>query len=168
MNEVEDFRQIKILFWITFVVGLITFFCPFIEGEIRWRIYWFVLKMYVFEGKEVTARFGFILILVSGTLIWLPMIGYFFHRYTVQKRYYTIKQRLVNYFLFGIGATIYILPAYALIDSGKGIQELFFLEWGYWLLLICTSILFICYIKVQKRQLIEHDLSAHLITEDEN
>jgi len=167
MNEVASFRQIKRIFWITFMIGLGTFFCPFMEGILRWELYWRVFKMYALEGNQITMHFGFILSLIFGTLIWLPIMGYAFYRYTVQKRYYTIKRRLVNYFLFCIGSTIYILPAYAVVDNQLSMSKIDFLGWGYWLLLICMSILFICYLKVQKVQLIEHDLSEHLIMEDE-
>lgn len=165
--EIENFRQIKTIFWVTFVIGLGTFFCPFINGDARWEIYWGILKIYAFDGREITMRDGFILSLLLSTLIWLPIIGYAFYRYTVQKRYYTIKQRLVNYFLFCIGSTVYILPIYAVFNRKFELDKLRFLDWGYWLLLICMSILFICYLKVQKVQLIEHDLSEHLIMEDE-
>lgn len=165
MDDTGNFRRIKTIFWLTFVVGLGTFFFPFLEGEVRWKIYWMIFEMYVLDGRQLTMHFAIIITLIFATSIWLPIIGYAFYRYTVQKRYYTIKQRLVNYFLFWIGISIYVLPVYALIHSGRGIKELEVLQWGYWLLLICTTILFICYLKIQKRQLIEDDLSEHLIIE---
>lgn len=167
MNEAADFKQIKTIFWITFVIALGTFFCPFIEGKLRWEIYWRIFELYVLDGRELTIRLGFIMSLIIGTLIWLPIMGYSFYRYTVQKRFYTVKQRLVNYFLFLIGSTVYILPVYAFIDEQFSIKKLYFLGWGYWLLLICMTILFICYLKIQKVQLIENDLSKHLIIDDE-
>lgn len=167
MNEATDFKQIKILFWITFVIALGTFFCPFLENKIRWEIYWRIVEIYVLDGRDLTLRYVFIISLIFATLIWQPIMGYAFYRYTVQKRYYTIKQRAVNYFLFLIGSTVYILPIYAFLDEKFSIKKLDFLGWGYVLLLICMTILFICYLKIQKEQLIEDDLSQHLIIDDE-
>jgi ABC-type glycerol-3-phosphate transport system permease component len=168
MSESEKFRQIKTIFWITFLVGLGTFFCPFIEGRIRWEIYWEVFERFVLEGRSILGRFSIVFLLLLGTLIWLPIMGYAFYRYTVQKRYYSIQQRLVNYFLFSMGIMVYILPIYAVFDEEFRLNKLRFFDWGYWLLLVCTTILFICYLKVQKEQLIEEDLSEHLIMEDKN
>lgn len=167
MNEAADFRQIKRIFWITFVIALGTFFFPFIEGRLRWEIYWKIFEQYVLDGGRLTIRYVFIISLIFGTLIWQPIMGYAFYRYTVQKRFFTIKQRFVNYFLFLIGSTVYILPVYAIFDENFSLERLEFLEWGYWLLLICMTILFICYLKIQKVQLIENDLSEHLIIDDE-
>lgn len=167
MNEIENFEKIERIFWFTFVLGLVTFFCPFIEGHVRGEVYWKIFKMYALEGKTVNMHFRFILTLLLSTLVWLPIIGIAFYRYTTQKRYYTLKQRMVNYFLFGVGAMIYILPLYVLMDEGLSLRTISIFDWGYWLLLICTTILFVCYLKIQKRQLIVDDLSDHLIIEDE-
>jgi hypothetical protein len=163
-----DFRQIKTIFWITCVIALGTFFCPFIENKIRWEIYWKIIELYVLGERALNLRLGFVLFLIIATLVWLPIMGYAFYRYTVQKRFYTIKQRLVNYFLFGIGLTVYILPLYAFFDKKLSIDKLDFLEWGYWLLLVCMTIMFVCYLKIQKVQLVENNLSDHLIMDDEN
>lgn len=167
MTEIEGFENIKRIFWFTFVLGLVTFFCPFIEGHIRGEVYWEIFKMYALEGRAINMHFGFILTLLLSTLIWLPIIGLAFYRYTTQKRYYTRKQQMVNYFLFGVGAMIYLLPLYAFIDEGFSLKTIFIFDWGYWLLLVCTTILFVCYLKIQRKQLIVDDLSAHLIIEDE-
>ena len=167
MNEATDFKQIKILFWITFVIALGTFFCPFLENKIRWEIYWKIVEIYVLDGRDLTLRYVFIISLIFATLIWQPIMGYAFYRYTVKKRYYTVKQRVVNYFLFLIGSTVYILPIYIISDRYFDLEALGIVEWGYWLLLICMTILFICYLKIQKEQLIDNDLSQHLITDDE-
>lgn len=165
--DVADFKRIKKIFWIIFVISLGTFFLPFIEGKMRWEIYWKIFELYALDGRELTLRLAFVMFLLLSTLVWLPIMGYAFYRYTVQKRFYTIKQRLVNYFLFGIGVTVYILPLYAVFDEKFSLEKLRFLEWGYWVLLVCMTILFVCYLKVQKVQLIENDLSDHLIIDDE-
>jgi len=167
MDNLEEFRPIRRIFWFTFVIGLGTFFCPFIEGSIRWKVYWEVFEMYILDGRSIPMRFQVVLLLLIGTLFWLPIMGYAFYRYTVQKRYYTIKRRLVNYFLFAIGVMVYALPVYAVSDNEFGLDKLRFFDWGYWLLLVCTTILFICYLKIQKVQLIVEDLSEHLIIDDE-
>lgn len=165
-NEVKKFAYIKNIFWFTFVIGLGTFLCPFIEGHIRGEIYWRIFEMYVLDQHKITVHFGFIILLLLCALLWLPIIGYAFYRYTIQKCYYTIKQRLVNYFLFGIGITVYLLPIYIVFYEEFALERLHFFNWGYWLLLICTTVLFICYLIIQKEQLIDNDLSEHLIIDE--
>lgn len=155
---------LKTTFWRTFLVSIVTFFCPFIEGLIRGDVYWKIFKSFVIDGRTLDLKLAFILVLLIGTLLWLPIMGYAFYRYTVKERYYTIKQRMVNYFLFGIGVTVYILPIYVIID-GENLFEIF--DWGYALTLVCTTIMFICYLKIQQQQLIdEDDFSGHLIDDD--
>lgn len=169
MTTLDDptFAQAKTIFWGNFVLGLITFFSPFIHQITRYEVYWKIVEYFIINQNEISNEEEpiIVLILLVATFFWLPIMGYAFYRYTEKKRTYTISQRLINYFLFGVGSAIYILPIYIFLSSDRVGLSAF--RWGYWLLLICTTIMLICYLIVQKAQLVDElDMSEHLI-EDE-
>ncbi|WP_264788870.1 hypothetical protein [Aureispira anguillae] len=157
-------KQTKRIFWGTFVIGIITFFCPFIAEQIRLEVYWNVTKSFFIVERTINLRILILMLLLLGTFVWLPIMGVTFYRYSTKQCYWNIKQRLMNCFLLGVGSSIYWLPIYV-VYTGEDLLTIF--EWGYWLLLICTTIMFLCYLNLQKKQLTEDkDLFAHLI-EDE-
>jgi len=158
----EQFKQIewaKKVFWVAFVIAVLSFFCPFAKKGSGVRLY-----MDVFGGifqETWNFKMIFVLFLLMCVLFWLPIMAYAFRRYTLEKRHYTIDQRLINYFLFAIGFSVYALPTYAYYD-GANVFKVF--AWGYWLLLFSMTMVFICYLIVQKEQLIDDDdFSKHLI-----
>ncbi len=160
-----DYDKTKIIFWIAFLVGFIAFFCPFTARASGVEIYIEVFYDLFFSNRGLNGEeLWIILPLMICILLWLPLMGYAYYRYMVKERHYTIKQKSINVFLFGVGSSIYILPIYIMYDSG-GIHVL---SWGYWLLLVCMSILFVCYVLLQKERLMDDgDLTKHLI-DDEN
>lgn len=161
----EHLKQIewaKKVFWAAFVMAALSFACPFVEKATGFGLYFEILKEVT--RKNWDFQLIFICFLLGCIALWLPMMAYAFRRYTLQKRRYTIDQRLINYFLFAIGFSVYALPAYAAYD-GENIFKLF--HWGYWLLMFCMTIVFICYLIVQKEQLIDDDdFYKHLINND--
>lgn len=168
MDEDKKIERIKKSFWITFVIGVGTFLCPFLEGHNRTEVYWKIFEFYYLERRRAPIDVMIIITLVFSTLFWLPIMGYAFYKYTIKKRYYSTRQRMINYFLFGVGSVVYLLPLYALYDRGFSMASLRMFDWGYWVLLTCTIVLFACYINIQKIQLIDKDLSEHLIIDDKN
>jgi hypothetical protein len=152
----------KMIFWIGFAIAIFSFFCPFVDKDTGLDIYTIIIKEVFNNG--LSEDLIFVVFLLSCIALWLPITGYTFYRYTLQKRHYTINQRLINYFLFAIGFPVYVLPAYLYSEDAYLFSAI---AWGYWLLMTWMTIMFICYLIVQKEQLIDNDdFSKHLINND--
>jgi hypothetical protein len=149
-------------FWIAFFIAVLSFACPFLGKGRGIDIYSGIFSEVPYRNLNIGLAFAFFLLICIA--LWLPMMAYAFRRYTLQKRRYTIDQRLINYFLFAIGFSVYALPAYTYyVDSF--LFEM--IAWGYWLLMLCTTVMFVCYLIVQKEQLMDDDdMSKHLINND--
>jgi len=160
-----DFNQTKKLFWISLAGTLIAFWAPFVDSMTGIEAYMEILPRTLFSQRRMDFQMWIISFLLICTLLWVPLMGYSFRKYTKKKQHYTTKQRSINIFLFSVGSSVYLLPLYAIID-GEDITRIF--KWGYWLLLICMTIMFYCYLKMQKERIIDDgDMTQHLI-DDEN
>lgn len=161
-DSLGQIKLAKMIFWVGFVIAIFSFFCPFVDKDTGFHIYTIVINEVFNNG--LSEDLIFVVFLLSCIALWLPIMGYTFYRYTLQKRRYTINQRLINYFLFAVGFPVYVLPAYLYYDDAYLFSAI---AWGYWLLMTWMTIMFICYLIVQKEQLIDNDdISKHLINND--
>lgn len=161
-DNLKQIEWAKKVFWGAFVIAVLSFLCPFADEKTGIGLYIDIFE-HVFD-KRMDLEAIFILFSLLCIIAWLPIMAYAFRRYTLEKRRYTIDQRLINYFLFAIGFAVYALPTYGYYKN-KDVFKIF--VWGYWLLLLSMTVVFICYLIIQKEQLIDDDdFSKHLINND--